>query len=136
MSEFLVGIQAKQSLRQIVADTLPNREEILANQPPSRAPPRPTPSVADLRNEFWDAPLEALLDRPTTAAGMGYSVPWLELRATDGGGPRYLKMRRRVLYRKADVLAWLEANSTKAASTSEYPRTARKPRQTEQSTVA
>lgn len=44
-------------------------------------------SIADLRAEFWRAPDESLLDRKTTAAGMGYTVGWLEFVATNGGGP-------------------------------------------------
>ena len=120
MSEFLEGFRAKQLLREASADALPAREEILPKQPLARAPPRPVPTVAELRIEFWNAPLEALLDRPTTAAGMGYSVPWLELRATAGGGPEYLKIGRRVRYRKRDVLRWLEQHSIRATSTSCY----------------
>jgi predicted DNA-binding transcriptional regulator AlpA len=46
----------------------------------------------------------------------------LERMRVEGTGPRYLKVgpgkRSRVLYRQADVLAWLEAHSF--GSTSEY----------------
>lgn len=81
------------------------------------APTKPTPQ--DLSVAFWTAPNEALLPRPTTAAGIGYSVSWLELKATHGGGPRMIKIGRRVLYRKSDVLAWLEINSRTISHTSE-----------------
>ena len=42
-------------------------------------------SDADLRVEFWAAPDAALLDRKTAAAGLGYTVGWLEWAATQGG---------------------------------------------------
>ena len=67
-------------------------------------------SIADLRAEFWRAPDESLLDRKTTAAGMGYTVGWLEFVATNGGGPVLTKIGRSVRYRKADALAGLKAN--------------------------
>jgi predicted DNA-binding transcriptional regulator AlpA len=51
----------------------------------------------------------------------------LERMRVEGTGPRYLKVgpgkRSRVLYRQADVLAWLEEHSF--GSTSEYPASQR-----------
>lgn len=80
---------------------------------------RTTESAVTLRAEFWQAPIEALLDRKTAAAGVGYTVGWLEWVATNGGGPTLTKIGRTVRYRKADVLAWLEANSRRIERTSE-----------------
>lgn len=37
-----------------------------------------------------------------------------------GGGPRYIQTGRKILYRRADLVAWLEAKTF--ASTSEYNR--------------
>ena len=54
---------------------------------PKRVQRPPRASIADLRADFWRAPDESLLDRKTTAAGMGYTVGWLEFVATNGGGP-------------------------------------------------
>jgi predicted DNA-binding transcriptional regulator AlpA len=69
----------------------------------------PGPDRAALRSEFWDAPDDAWLDRKTVAAGLGMSISWLEKLATQGNGPPYRKMgKRRVLYRKRDVVAWFE----------------------------
>ena len=82
--------------------------------------PKPKPTTADLRREFTEAHAEEFLTRPVVAAGIGYSLSWLELAATRGGGPPYYKRGRRVLYRKGDVLAWLEQNSQRVSSTSEY----------------
>jgi predicted DNA-binding transcriptional regulator AlpA len=76
-------------------------------------------NAADLRAEFWAAPSEALLDRKTAAAGLGYTVSWLEWAATYGSGPVLTKLGRSVRYRKSDVLAWLEANSRRIRSTAE-----------------
>ncbi|MFN4343105.1 MAG: helix-turn-helix transcriptional regulator [Azonexus sp.] len=79
-------------------------------------------NAADLRAEFWRAPDEALLDRKTTAAGLGYTAGWLEWAATHGGGPVLTKIGRSVRYRKADVLAWLKAHSRRIHSTAELAR--------------
>lgn len=86
---------------------------------PKRVQRPQRPTTADLRAEFWLAPGESLLDRKTTAAGMGYTVGWLESVATNGGGPVLTKIGRSVRYRKADVLAWLDANSRRVERTSE-----------------
>jgi len=76
-------------------------------------------SAADLRADFWHAPDEALLDRKTAAAGMGYTPAWLEWAATHGGGPVITKIGRNVRYRKTDVLAWLNAHSRRILSTAD-----------------
>lgn len=86
---------------------------------PKRVQPPQRVSAADLCAEFWRAPDQALLNRKTAAAGMGYTVGWLEWAATHGGGPILTKIGRSVRYRKADVLAWLEANSRRIRSTAE-----------------
>ncbi len=86
---------------------------------PKRARTSHIVSAADLRVEFWQAPVEALLDRKTAAAGMGYTTGWLEWAATNGGGPILTKIGRTVRYRKADVLAWLEANSRRIERSSD-----------------
>lgn len=78
---------------------------------PKRAKNTPVASAAELCADFWRAPDEALLNRKTAAAGLGFTVGWLEWAATHGGGPMLTKIGRSVRYRKADVLAWLDANS-------------------------
>ena len=89
---------------------------------PKRARPSRVTNAAELRAEFWRAPDEALLDRKTTAAGLGYTVGWLEWVAKQGGGPVLTKIGRSVRYRKADVLAWLKAHSRRIHSTAELAR--------------
>ncbi len=86
---------------------------------PKRVRTQQRATTADLRAEFWRDPDESLLDRKTTAAGMGYTVGWLEFVATNGGGPVLTKIGRSVRYRKSDVLGWLNANSRRIRSTAE-----------------
>jgi hypothetical protein len=84
----------------------------------SARPPRPT--QAELRDTFWTAPLDAPLDRKTVAAGLSRSTGWLELLATKGDGPPFLKCgSHRVLYVKRDVLDWWEKYTRRLTSTSE-----------------
>ena len=87
---------------------------------PKRVSSKPNPTVAQLRAEFRDASDSDLLSRKVTAAGIGRSVGWLELKALTGGGPAYFKNGRQVLYRKSDTLGWYEAQSQRVTSTREY----------------
>lgn len=73
-----------------------------------------------LMHIFWEAPNEALLDRKTTAAGMGMSMGWMELKATHGGGVPFMKCGKRCLYKKSDVIKYIDDNYIIASSTSEY----------------
>lgn len=84
---------------------------------------KPKPTIADLRREFAQAHAQELLPRPVVAAGIGYSLSWLEWAATRGGGPPFYKHVRRVLYRKSEVLAWMQQNAQRVQSTSEYRKT-------------
>jgi len=80
---------------------------------------KPTLTLQQLLAAFWNAPNDALLSREITAAAIGYSVSWLEARATKGGGPRMVKIVRRVMYRKGDTLEWLKENSREVEHTSQ-----------------
>mgnify|MGYP002737702915 CR=1 FL=1 len=68
---------------------------------------------------FWTVPDDALLDRKTVAAGIGRSTKWVELKACTGGFVEFIKSGNKCLYRKGDVLAWLEANGRRVRTTSE-----------------
>ncbi len=81
----------------------------------------PRPSEAELREAFWNAPMAAPLDRDMTAAGLGYSGGWLELRATKGDGPPFLKAGHRVRYVKREVLEWWSKYARRMTSTSDKP---------------
>lgn len=76
--------------------------------------------IIDFQQEFIAAPTEALLNSKTVAAFINRSVSWLNCKAVSGGGIPYTKIGNRRLYLKQDVLNWLEANSQKVNSTSEY----------------
>jgi predicted DNA-binding transcriptional regulator AlpA len=64
------------------------------------------------------------LDTVETAKLLRVAKSTLERMRVQGGGPRFIKVgpgkRSRVLYRLAEINAWLEKQSF--GSTSEYPR--------------
>lgn len=64
---------------------------------------------AALRAEFYALPPEALVDRATVAAVRYVSVATTEAEAIKGGGPKYARIGRKALYRKSDVLEWMDA---------------------------
>lgn len=55
---------------------------------------------------------------PEAAAYVGLSASTLNKLRVFGGGPAYLKLRRKVLYERSDLDAWLA--DKKHGSTSEY----------------
>ena len=77
-------------------------------------------SLAELQKQFIEADNQALLETKVVAAYTGLSVSWFNNKAVYGGGIPYTKLINKRLYKKADVLAWLEKNSQKVNSTSEY----------------
>jgi hypothetical protein len=48
-----------------------------------------------------------LLTTSEAAAFYRCSKAWLEKKRCEGGGPKYLKRCRSVLYRRTDLVAWL-----------------------------
>lgn len=61
------------------------------------------------RAEFYSLPPEALIDRETVAAVRYVSRQTIELEAIRGGGIPYRVIGRRSLYRKADVMSFMES---------------------------
>ena len=57
---------------------------------------------------FWNAPNEALFPSDVIAKVRNVSVALLERERWQNDGPKYRKIRGRVLYRKGDVLAWMD----------------------------
>jgi hypothetical protein len=57
---------------------------------------------------FWASPPEALFSSPVVAAVRNVSVALLERERWLGNGPPYRKIRGRVLYRKGDLLSWID----------------------------
>lgn len=66
------------------------------------------PSRLHLLNEFESAPKSALFNQQTIAAVLSCSTQLLERNRWTGGGVPYLKLGRKVLYRKSDVLDFLQ----------------------------
>ena len=63
-----------------------------------------------LRKQFIQADNEALLDTKTVAAYMGLSLQWFSKKAARGDGIPYRKIGIKRMYKKADVLAWIDKN--------------------------
>ncbi|QDP72139.1 helix-turn-helix domain-containing protein [Legionella israelensis] len=66
------------------------------------------PSRLHLLNEFESAPQSALFSQQTIAAVLSCSTQLLERNRWAGSGVPYLKIGRKVLYRKSDVLDFLQ----------------------------
>jgi hypothetical protein len=77
------------------------------------------PDASALRAEFWAAAPEALFDRDTVAAVRYMAPASVEAEAIRGGGPLYTRIGRRALYRKADLLAWMESKGRTVENTAQ-----------------
>lgn len=73
-------------------------------------------------NLFLSAPADALLPTKIVAAYLNKSISWFNNKAISGGGIPFIKLGNKRLYQKQDVLGWLESNTKKVCSTSEYER--------------
>lgn len=78
-------------------------------------------NVPNSYDAFWNAPAEALFSQKLVANVIGFSESWLERQRWMGGGIRYFKIGRKCLYRKEDVIFWLNQHQ-KNHSTSEYDK--------------
>ncbi len=65
-------------------------------------------SRIELLNEFDSAPESALFNQQTIAAVLSCSTQLLERNRWAGTSVPYLKIGRKVLYRKSDVLGFLQ----------------------------
>ncbi|AOW56849.1 helix-turn-helix domain-containing protein [Legionella pneumophila] len=65
-------------------------------------------SRLQLLNEFESAPNSALFNQLTLAAVLDCSTQLLERNRWEGKGVPYFKIGRKVLYRKNDVLSFLQ----------------------------
>lgn len=75
--------------------------------------------TAALRAEFYRLPDEALVDRATVAAVRYVEPQTVEKEAIKGGGCVYQRIGRRALYRKADVLDWMERTGRRVENTAQ-----------------
>lgn len=71
-------------------------------------------------NNFLSAPADALLPTKIVAAYLNKSISWFNCKAVSGGGIPYIKLGNKRLYKKQDVLDWLNSQTPKVTSTSEY----------------
>lgn len=78
-----------------------------------------TLNPSELVAAFWAAPAEALFSQQTIASVLNKSEAWCERARLVGGGPQFRKLGRSVVYRKADVVAWINRHEP-VNSTSEY----------------
>lgn len=66
------------------------------------------PTRLHLLNEFDFAPESALFNQQTISAVLSYSTQLLERNRWAGTSVPYLKIGRKVLYRRSDVLGFLQ----------------------------
>ena len=71
-------------------------------------------------NLFLSAHVDALLPTKIVAAYLNKSISWFNNKAISGGGVPFIKLGNKRLYKKQDVLDWLELNTEKVTSTSQY----------------
>ena len=71
-------------------------------------------------NLFLSAPADALLPTKIVATYLNKSISWFNNKAISGGGIPFIKLGNKRLYKKQDVLDWLELNTEKVTSTSQY----------------
>ena len=73
-------------------------------------------------NNFLSAPADALLPTKIVAAYLNKSISWFNCKAVSGSGIPYIKLGNKRLYKKQDVLDWLDSQTSKVTSTSEYQK--------------
>jgi excisionase family DNA binding protein len=66
-----------------------------------------------------EVPLDHLFSTSVAASYLGLSPSYLNKLRCTGGGPYFVKLGRRVLYRKADLDSWLEACRRRSTSEQE-----------------
>ncbi|MDR3476611.1 MAG: DNA-binding protein [Gammaproteobacteria bacterium] len=81
----------------------------------------PKKSPVELVHEFWNAHPLALFDQNVVAAVRGVSIATLENERWKGDGVAFRKISGRVLYRKSDVMQFLDSHAL-VMSTSEYKK--------------
>ncbi len=86
-----------------------------------RRPSKPKTPDNELVQIFWAAPNEAFFSQDTVSAVTGRSIKTLECDRWKGSGLPFRKISGRVLYRKSDVVTFLEGHEL-VKSTSEYSK--------------
>lgn len=91
------------------------------NSPPKKRSNRLKKSDSELVQIFWAAPPEAFFSQEIVAPVVNCKIKTLECDRWRGQGIPYRKCSGRVLYRKLDVVAWLEGHEL-ISSTSKYKK--------------
>lgn len=60
--------------------------------------------------------LDMLLSEAETCALTGLAERTLQRKRVEGTGPKFVKLGRRILYRRRNVLAWIDANTHDSTS--------------------
>ena len=84
---------------------------------------KPKKSETELVEIFWASAIEAFFGQETIAPVTNKSIKTLECDRWRGVGIPYRKISGRVLYKKRDVISWLESHAL-VTSTSEYNKEA------------
>lgn len=86
-----------------------NQSEIKSGEGIKRRKRKPKLSETESIQLFWSSPLEARFGEEIVAAVRQASVKTLQGERWRGEGIPFSKVGHRVLYKKADVIAWLES---------------------------
>jgi predicted DNA-binding transcriptional regulator AlpA len=87
-----------------------------ANETPAHRPDGPTASAPAAPASTTAAIETPYLRTEDASALCGLPVASLTTLRSRGGGPVFLKVGRRVVYRRADLQAWMESNPRKSTS--------------------
>lgn len=74
--------------------------------------------ISEANEEFWSSPDPSLFSQEIVSLIRNVSTKTLENERWRGCGPPFLKVRGRILYRKGDLVTWLEGSQS-VNSTSE-----------------
>lgn len=77
------------------------------------------PAIEARPMNFWQSPDDSYHPPATIAVTIGCAESSLQNWRCGGGGPKFVRRGRIVLYRKADVVSWLSSFEGPMASTSD-----------------
>ncbi len=70
------------------------------------------PDQDELARKFEEADLNDLIDKKTTAVGLGLKTSLLDTKAIQGGGPAFKKISGKIWYKKIDAIEWAIQNKS------------------------
>ncbi|MDO8415540.1 MAG: DNA-binding protein [Agitococcus sp.] len=78
--------------------------------------------TASLKLAYWNAPHDADFEQETISLAYNVSLSWLQAKRSNGGGPAFRKVGRKIYYTKKDVISFFAGEVVN--STSEYSKVA------------